>query len=148
MPAEPATAPEGRLWTIGQLAKQLDLNPRTIRYYERIALVPEPERTDAGYRLYGQADEDRLRFIKSAQGLGLSLGEIKEVLALRERGLQPCSYIAFLIDQRLGEVNQRLRDLRAFRAELTDLRDRMRAEDVVEDSDGYCHYIQSQTHTG
>lgn len=148
MPAEPSTATNGRIWTIGQLAKRLALNPRTIRYYERIALVPEPERTDAGYRLYGQADEERLRFIKSAQRLGLSLGEIKEVLALRERGLQPCSYVATVIDQRLGEVNQRLRDLRAFRAELTDLRDRIRAEGVVvDDSDGYCHYIQSHART-
>jgi hypothetical protein len=70
------------------------------------------------------------------------------VLALRERGLQPCRCVASLIDLRLGEVNQRLRDPRAFRAELTGLRDRMCAEGVVKDSDGYCHYIQSHAHTG
>ena len=143
MAAEPLTATEERIWTIGQLAKRLDLNPRTIRYYERIQLVPAPERTGAGYRIYGQADEDRLRFIKSAQRLGLSLGEVKEVLAFRERGQQPCRYVASVIERRLGEVNQRLRDLRAFKAELTELRDRIRADGVAERDPGYCHYIQS-----
>jgi DNA-binding transcriptional MerR regulator len=143
MAAQPLTATEERVWTIGQLAKRLDLNPRTIRYYERIRLVPEPERTGAGYRLYGQADEDRLRFIKSAQRLGLSLGEVKEVLAFRERDQQPCRYVASVIEQRLGEVRQRLRDLRAFKAELTELQDRISADGVAERDSGYCHYIQS-----
>jgi DNA-binding transcriptional MerR regulator len=143
MGTEPLTTTEERAWTIGELAKRLDLNPRTIRYYERIHLVPEPKRTEAGYRRYGTEDEERVRFIKSAQRLGLTLGEIGEVLAFRQGGQPPCSYVASVIEQRLGEVNQRLRDLRAFRSELTELRDRMRAEGIVEGSDSYCHYIQS-----
>ena len=68
---------------IGQLARRLDLNTQTIRYYERIGLLPEPERTESGYRAYGEGDERRLRFIKNARSAGLTLDEIKEVLASR-----------------------------------------------------------------
>lgn len=135
-----------RTWTIGQLAGRLGLNPRTIRYYERIGLLPEPERTHAGYRLYTSADEERLRFIKSAQRMGLNLGEIKETLAFRERGQPPCNYVASVIQQRLGEVNQRLRELREFKHELTQLRDQINAHGPAAQRHGsYCHYIQSAT---
>ena len=130
--------------TIGRLAARLGINPRTIRYYERIGLLPEPDRTAGRYRLYSSADEQRLRFIKSAQRLGLSLGEIKETLAFRERGEPPCGYVASVIERRLGEVNQRLGELRAFKRELTELRDRIRATGPAPQRDGaYCHYIQS-----
>lgn len=128
--------------TIGALAERLGLNTRTIRYYERVGLIPPAQRSAAGYRLYTTADEDRIRFIKSAQRLGLSLGEVKETLAFRERGERPCQYVAGLIDERLGEVNQRLRELRAFKRELTQLRERMRDDGVVERDAPYCHYIQ------
>lgn len=128
--------------TIGKLAERLGLNPRTIRYYESVGLTPPAERTEGGYRVYSSADEDRIRFIKSAQRLGLSLGEVKETLAFRERGDRPCRYVAGLIDQRLGAVNRQLHDLRAFKRELTVLRERMRADGVVERDTPYCHYIQ------
>ena len=130
--------------TIGQLAGRLGINPRTVRYYERIGVLPEPERTYAGYRLYGREDEERLRFIKSAQRVGLNLGEIKETLAFRDRDERPCGYVASVIDQRLGEVNRRLAELRAFKRELTELREQMRARGPAPQREaGYCHYIQS-----
>jgi DNA-binding transcriptional MerR regulator len=129
--------------TIGRLADRLGLNPRTIRYYERLGLIPPAERTHRGYRVYSSADEDRLRFIKSAQRVGLTLGEVKETLAFRERGERPCRYIAGVIDQRLGEVNQRLAELRTFERELTELSDRMHADGVAERDARYCHYIEA-----
>lgn len=135
-------------WTIGQLAKRLELNPRTIRFYERIGVLPEPERNAAGYRLYSQADESRLRFIKAAQRTGLTLGEIKEVLALRDRGRPPCRYVAGVIDQRLGEINQRVAELRALKRELNELRDRMRREGVAERDGQFCHYIETGAGAG
>lgn len=135
-------------WTIGQLAKRLELNPRTIRFYERIGVLPEPERSAAGYRLYSQADESRLRFIKTAQRTGLTLGEIKEVLALRDRGRPPCRYVASVIDQRLGEINQRVAELRALKRELNELRDRMRREGVAERDGQFCHYIETGAGAG
>lgn len=133
--------PRGSL-RIGQLAEQLGLNPRTIRYYEQIGLMPEPERTESGYRLYTDRDAERLRFIKSAQHVGLSLGEIKETLAFRERGEQPCGYVYGVVEQRLREVDGRLRELRAFKRDLKQLRDRMRAGGVARREGPYCHYIE------
>ncbi|HXF81665.1 MAG TPA: MerR family transcriptional regulator [bacterium] len=64
---------------IGELAKKANLNPRTIRYYEGIGLLPIPPRTAAGYRQYFEQDLERLEFIRSAQALGIALQEIKEV---------------------------------------------------------------------
>ncbi len=129
------------MMTIGRLAERLGLNTRTIRYYERLGLIPPAPRTEAGYRLYDSADEDRIRFIKTAQRLGLTLGEIKETLAFRERGEQPCEYVAGVIEQRLGEVSKRLHELQVFKRELTALRARMRAGGVVREA-SYCHFIQ------
>lgn len=67
------TQPTGPYMRIGQLAERFDLNTKTIRYYEDIGLLPQPERTAGGYRLYSDADADadadRLRFIKAAQRL-------------------------------------------------------------------------------
>lgn len=96
---------------IGELARQLDLNPKTIRYYGAIGLVPEPDRTPGGYRIYGETDRKRLRFIRTAQRFGLSLDEIAEVLAFRERGEPPCHYVAGVIARQAEEVEARVAEL-------------------------------------
>lgn len=130
--------------TIGQVGERLGINPRTIRYYERIELLPEPERTGGGYRIYSRADEDRIRFIKNAQRLGFSLGEVKETLAFRERGELPCAYVAGVIEARLHEVGRRLSELRAFERELSELHQRIGGRGAADDgASDYCHYIES-----
>lgn len=118
---------------IGELAARLGLNTRTIRYYESIALLPEPERTASGYRTYDEADVERLAFIKSAQRLGLALDEIREVLALRERGETPCGYVRGLIQKEVADIDRRLDELRRLRQELVALDERA---GVVAGSDG------------
>lgn len=128
--------------TIGKLARRLELNPRTIRFYEQAGVLPEPERTESGYRLYGPEDEERLRFVKSAQRVGLTLGEIKEVLAFRDRGQPPCRYVASVIEKRLTQINKRMRELRALKQELGALRERIAAEGVAERDGAFCHYIE------
>lgn len=128
---------------IGELANRLGLNPRTIRFYEQIGVLPEPERAENRYRVYSEADEERLRFVKSAQRVGLSLGEIKETLAFRELGERPCSYVYDVVGKRLDEVDQRLRELRATKRELRELRKRMRAEGIDEGGGPYCHHISA-----
>ena len=75
---------------IGELAKKMGVNPKTIRFYEEIGLMPAPDRTPSGYRQFSNDDLERLRFIRSAQRLNLRLPEIQEILAFRERGEQPC----------------------------------------------------------
>ncbi len=128
---------------IGQLAKRLDLNTQTIRYYERIGLLPEPDRTETGYRLYGEEDERRLRFAKNARRVGLSLGEIKEVLSFHERGEPPCAYVTEAIARRAEEVERQIAELMEFKRELDRLHERARERPVPEpEPGGYCHIIE------
>ena len=128
---------------IGQLAERLGLNPKTIRFYEQAGVLPEPERSPSGYRLYTADDEARLRFIKTAKRLGLKLGEIKEVLDLRDRNEPPCPYVAKIIQVRLAETDQGIRDLRTLKRELTELQRRIAADGVATTKGRFCHYIES-----
>jgi MerR family copper efflux transcriptional regulator len=126
---------------IGELAKSLGLNTQTVRYYERIGLLPEPDRTEAGYRLYGQKDRRRLGFIKNARSAGLTLGEIKEVLAFHERGEPPCGYVAETVARRAKEVERQISELTKFKRELDNLYERAREQPRRPDGDSYCHII-------
>jgi DNA-binding transcriptional MerR regulator len=129
---------------IGELAKALDLNTQTVRYYERIGLLPEPDRTEAGYRLYGEEDERRLRFVKNARNAGLSLGEIKEVLAFHERGELPCGYVTETIARKAEEVERKIEELTRFKRELDRLYERASDQPSREPEPGrYCHIIES-----
>lgn len=128
---------------IGQLAERLGLNPRTIRFYEQAGVLPEAERSAGGYRIYSAEDERRLRFIKAAQRLGLTLGEIKEILAFRDRKQRPCSYVAELIAARLQEIDDRMRDLRSLERELTTLQRRIEQEGAAPGDGRFCHFIET-----
>ena len=107
---------------IGELAHELGINPKTIRYYEGIGLLPPPERTEARYRVYGPADRERLRFIGKAKAIGLSLDEIREVLDLRGAGRRPCEHVVELLDRKVAAVDAQLRALEVFRGELLSMR--------------------------
>lgn len=106
---------------IGELAAELGLNPRTIRYYESIGLLPEPERTGGNYRDYGKDDLERLRFVKAAQRLGLTLDEIGEVLAFAERGEPPCGFVRDRLRREVAVIDARIAELQALRGELAGL---------------------------
>lgn len=106
---------------IGELANELGLNPKTIRYYEGIGLLPEPERTASGYRDYDEHAADLLTFIKTAQRLGITLDEIGEILALRERGEQPCGYVREVLRRQVIEIDERIVELGQLRRELVAL---------------------------
>jgi MerR family transcriptional regulator, copper efflux regulator len=103
---------------IGQLAQRAGVSPKAIRYYEQVGLLPKPARSKGGYRLYTVDDEERLRFISTARRTGFTLGEIKEILRLRERGIAPCDYVREAIQRRRSEVDQRLSELRQLKREL------------------------------
>ncbi len=127
---------------IGELARRLDLNTQTIRYYERIKLLPEPERTESGYRSYGEKDARRLRFIKNARSAGLTLGEIKEVLSFQERGEAPCAYVTEAIARRAMEIERQIAELTQFKRELDRLHDRAVSASAREpQTQDYCHII-------
>lgn len=103
---------------IGELADRVGVNTKTIRYYESIGLVPQPPRTDSGYRVYRAEDEARLVFIRTAQHLGLSLDEIREVLALRDAGTAPCEHVRDMLHEQIRTVSRRITELRRMREEL------------------------------
>lgn len=132
-------------WLIGEVARELGLNPRTIRYYEEIGLLPEPSRSEAGYRLYGAADRERLCFIIQAKAVGLSLDEIGEIVALRTHGEQPCELVLALVDRKLRAVDEQLRALTQFRRELTTLREA--AAQGAGGSGSFCWIIEQHSET-
>lgn len=128
---------------IGELAARVGLNAKTIRYYEEIGLLPEPERSASGYRKYGPTDADRLRFIKRVQQLGFALGEVGEVLTLRDRGEAPCSYVAKRVELRAREIDRQIAELEELEGELAKLQRRARQlppRDPL--GGGYCHILE------
>ncbi|MFN2504728.1 MAG: heavy metal-responsive transcriptional regulator [Acidimicrobiales bacterium] len=129
---------------IGELADTLGINPRTIRFYEARGLLPEPERTASGYRSYGQEDVERLTFIKTAQRIGLSLDEIAEIIALRDRGQPPCGYVRELIHRQVVELDRQIKEMRRLRQSLVQLRDETVANGDLDAS--YCCLIEHVRH--
>src|ERR671914_136430 len=97
---------------IGELAERSGVSAKTIRYYEDIGLLPAPARLGSGYRDYEPSTLDRLAFIRAAQAVGLSLGEIRGILALRDQGATPCSHVLDLLRTRSAELDRRIAELR------------------------------------
>jgi DNA-binding transcriptional MerR regulator len=100
---------------IGELAKEVGVTPDTIRYYERAGLLRPPARTPAGYRDYGEAALDDLRFIKKGKSLGLRLTDLREVMEITSGGTLPCDHMRVIIVARLKEVDEKIRELRELR---------------------------------
>ena len=107
--------------TVSALAATAGLSADTVRYYERVGLLPPAARSPAGYRLYDQGAVGRLRLIKGAQRAGLRLREIGELLQVADRGQCPCGHTETLLRQRLAEVQAELVRLQALETELTRL---------------------------
>lgn len=123
--------------TIGKLAKQANVNVETIRYYQRMNLILEPEKPISGYRLYPSDDIARVNFIKRAQQLGFTLKEIRELLALGEKH---CQEIQALANDKLKKIEQRMKDLKAMRSALKVLLTQCETND---DSNVSCAIIES-----
>lgn len=103
---------------VSELAEAVGLTPDTIRYYERAGLLAPPARTAAGYRQFDQSAVDRIRFIQGAQRLGLTLDDIRNLLAVRDTGACPCEPAADLLARRLAELDAEMARLAALRAEM------------------------------
>ncbi|MDP8904096.1 MAG: heavy metal-responsive transcriptional regulator [Chloroflexota bacterium] len=96
---------------IGELARQSGVPATALRYYEKAGLLPIPRRTESGYRAYDDEALRRLEFIRAAQAVGLKLTEIREAIAIRERGSSPCQHVLELIERRRAEVASRIAEL-------------------------------------
>jgi len=107
--------------TIGQLAKAVGVNVQTVRYYERRRLLGPSARRPSGYRIYGEDEERRLRFIKNAQALGFTLHEIEELLELQVSSKARCGDVQRKAEAKLKHVEAKVRDLQAFARALRSL---------------------------
>ncbi len=114
--------PETEL-SIGHLSRLAGVGVETIRYYERIGLMPPPPRTTGNYRSYGPAHHQRLRFIRRSRDLGFTVAQVRALLMLADRADHPCGQIDAIARDHLADVERKIADLRAMQDELHDLID-------------------------
>lgn len=100
---------------IGEVAARAGVSPKTIRYYEAVGLLPPPQREANRYRRYAPGTVELLSFVRQAQGLGFTLEEIKEIMAIRQRGEVPCTHVRSLLQRKAAELDRKLEDLIALR---------------------------------
>lgn len=103
---------------IGIVAKKIGVSVDAIRFYERNGLLPRPPRTEGGFRRYGENDVETLAFVRRVQGLGFKLSEIRGLLRLRGDRMQPCAPVQRRLQDKLADVQGKVRDLRKLEHEL------------------------------
>lgn len=127
---------------IGEVARRSGISSKTLRYYEEIGLVDPPERTASGYRHYHNDIFGRLTFITSSQALGLTLGEIRSIIALREDGQPPCGHVLDLLVQQSEEIDKKIRELRSLKVSLAKIVERASHLDPADCAPNrVCHLI-------
>ncbi len=131
---------------IGELAERVGVEPPTIRYYESVGVLPEPDRTPSGYRSYDVADVERLRLVVIARSLDLGLEDIREIIALRDRGVAPCGYVRGLLDRQAEVIAGRIAELERLASELAALRRRAEAIPDETINEVLCPILQHRGH--
>ncbi|MDA8345384.1 MAG: heavy metal-responsive transcriptional regulator [Thermaerobacter sp.] len=127
---------------IGELASKTRLTTKAIRFYEAQGLLQSPARTAGGYRDYREDAMARISFIRAGQAIGLTLGELREIIAFRDHGQAPCVHVAALLEQKATEVALRIAELVELQETLQELRDRAAHLDPAEcPPDSVCHLI-------
>jgi Cu(I)-responsive transcriptional regulator len=117
---------------IGELARAAATKAETIRYYERIGLLPSPPRTAGNYRNYSEGHVSRLAFTRRARDLGFSIEQIRALLDLADHKEQSCEAVDAIAHEHLAEVKRKLADLSALRRELESLIGQCRHGTVAE----------------
>lgn len=130
---------------IGELGQATGVDIETIRYYEKLGLLPEPGRSQNGYRLYAEKHLERLSFIRHCRALDISLSEVKRLLAFVEHPEADCGDIDQLIDTQLAKVRARLKSLKALEKQLTSLRGRCGVNRVAGEC-GILHELVAAAH--
>jgi len=123
---------------IGELGRATGTNIETIRYYERIGLLPKPARTDGNYRDYGSQHVERLTFVRHARGLGFDLSDIRSLLALTENPDQDCAEADRIASGHLDAVERKIARLQSLRGELSRMVAQCRGGQI-----GSCQIMQS-----
>jgi DNA-binding transcriptional MerR regulator len=102
----------------GKLAYLSGVSSDTLRYYERVGILPVPQRSPANYRDYPLASVQRVQLIQRALKIGFSLDELKTILGLRDRGGAPCRHVRKLLQSKIRDVESQLKHLMEMRGEL------------------------------
>jgi DNA-binding transcriptional MerR regulator len=105
----------------GQLARQTGVSTDTLRHYERLGILPLPQRTAANYRQYPPTSSQRVELIQRALTIGFSLPELKTILAVRDKGGSPCRRVRGLLRSKIHDLDQQIRNLVSLRAEMNRL---------------------------
>ena len=127
---------------IGELAKQADISTKAIRYYEQIGILTPPARTSSGYRAYDEAALGRLGFVRAAQAVGLTLGEIRQIIAFRDEEQAPCAHVTELLQRHAVDLDRRILELQQLRGELRQLAERALTLDPEDcPPERICHLI-------
>lgn len=127
---------------ISELSRRAGLAATALRYYEKAGLLPPPVRTASGYRTYAPDVVPRLAFIRAAQAVGLTIGEIREIIGIRDLGTAPCGHVLELIERQRAEVHSRIRELQQLERELALLAEEGAGLDPAEcDPAGICGII-------
>ena len=130
---------------IGEAAAEAGLEATAIRFYEKQGVLPEPARTDSGYRDYRDEDVDLLRFVRRARHLGIALDDVRQIVELRTRGQAPCEVVRRVIADEAVAIDARIAELQVLRDELTRLREL--ADRVADDWPGghcVCHIVEAK----
>lgn len=129
---------------IGDVAERSGVSTKTLRYYEDIGILAPPDRSPGGYREFDEDVLDRLAFIRAAQVVGLSLAEIRGIIAVRDDGETPCGHALELLRARAGEIDRTIRELRSIQRDLRTLVERAAHLDPKDcDPRRVCHVISA-----
>lgn len=115
-----------------ELARRTGCNLETIRYYEKVGMMPDPPRTASGYRIYGESHVSRLRFILRARELGFSIEQVRGLLELVDGGTQTCAEVKERTEQHLADVRAKIADLKRIEKVLATTAAQCSGEDVPE----------------
>lgn len=117
---------------IGEIADRAGVTTKTVRYYERLGILPQPARTDSGYRTYGDDALTRLRFIREAQSTGLTLTEIHSILELKDHGERSCEHTRHLLERHLHDIDVQIERLVDARRTLLELAEQAASADPAD----------------
>lgn len=126
-------------YTISQLAHAADVPTTTLRYYERVGLIEPEDRSAGNYRLYTDESLRKLKFIRAAQAIGFTLDDVKSLLSAQEGEVPSCRDVQELIEERLADIEAKLKDLRHVRKVLKASLEKCRTTVQT----GCCHVIET-----
>ncbi len=130
--------------TANVLAKKAEVPVYTVRHYTRIGLLNPTQNETNGYKIYKQSDETLLKFIRNAKELGFTLKDISQILGEADKGNSPCPLVRKIIDRRIAETRQKIKQMKSLQKEMENARENwLEMEDGMPNGHSICHLIES-----